>query len=186
MSDRLRARYAEACTPIKERCDELDAEIGSSAAYTFGAVVKYGSVGPAFGGAARRYLTDRIVEKLALLAVLDAHDVALEAALDEARREAEYKDRVIAPQRAAEDEARQRRAAQEEKDARVRRALDAVKQARQLRRPPDPADVETLQRNSAYTDHYTQPGAIEQLLYRVKHDPWWREQHTTQETGDRR
>lgn len=77
MSEYFQAQLDDARDRVKQRIEELDGEIAKLSVVTFREVA--GGRGlSAFSGAARRTLTDRLLEQIGWEAVLDSYDLACE------------------------------------------------------------------------------------------------------------
>jgi hypothetical protein len=164
-------RYAEARAIIQARLDEIPGEIQKLAVDGMQWVRKHGKEG--LSGVARRLLTDRILERLALTEMLAGEQGAIERELADLAKEREYDERVRKPQREWDEKIKKMRQASDARDAVIRAALDRVKAARmQVQRPVD-EDVKVLRRNTSYRDRYVSEGAIASLLWMIDNKPWW-------------
>jgi hypothetical protein len=171
VTDWIVQKYAQAREHVQARIDELDCEIVRNAV-PFVDAATHGRMD--LRGAGRRVLSDRVIERMCLEAVLEAHETALEDALDEERKRLEYIERVEKPQRELEAKQLQRKLKDEEHDARIRAALNRVRETINRVSRPAPEDVEVLRRNRTYSDGHNAFGSIDRLLDRHDSSPWWR------------
>jgi hypothetical protein len=166
--DFIREQYAKAREVVQARLDELDGEIVRTAApYLHDA--RHGRLDK-LQGAGRRYITDRVIEKLCLEAVLSAHETALADALEHERRRLEHEAREVTPMLAEEAKRLQRMRAESDELARVEMAKGRVRDSqRRTCRKPDDEDIKLLRKHRSWS-------GVEQLLWDYDREPWWTQQ----------